>query len=193
MKKLEIWKDIPDYEGLYQASNMGNIRSIARKHTKGGILRYSMGSGGYKQLVLCKNGKPRTYMIHRLIAKTFLTNDNNLKEINHKDENKLNNCLENLEYCDRIYNQNYGTAIIRMVKNHNYKESIIKSAAHRDYNLIAQKTRKKILQLDLNDNIIKEWDGIRVASKQLSLSVSNISKCCNNKAKTCGNYRWKFA
>ena len=193
MKKLEIWKDIPEYEGLYQASNLGNIRSIARKHTKGGILRYSIGSSGYKQLTLCKNGKPKTYMIHRLIAKTFLTNDNNLKEINHKDENKLNNCLENLEYCDRLYNQNYGTAIIRMVKSHNYKESTMKSAAHRDYNVIAQKTRKKILQLDLNDNIIKEWDGIRVASKQLSISVSNISKYCNGKGKTCGNYRWKFA
>lgn len=188
----EIWKDILNYEGLYQVSNLGDIKSLKRKHTKGCILRYSIGNSGYKQVVLCKNGECKTRMIHRLVAETFIENPNNFKEVNHKDENKLNNSVDNLEWCDRIYNQNYGTAIKRMVENHNYKECAKKGALKHNYSLIGYKIRKRILQKSIEGKIIKEWKGIYYAAKSLNLCPSGISLCCNNKIKTCGNYCWEY-
>lgn len=115
----EIWKDIPGYEGLYQVSNLGDIKVLDRivncgiKNNKTVIRKSKLLkqriNQGYYEVALSKNGKKRFLKVHRLIAITFLPNLNNLPSVNHKDENKLNNCIDNLEWCTIKYNCNYGT------------------------------------------------------------------------------------
>lgn len=105
----EIWKPVPEYNGNYEASNLGRIRSSKTKR----ILRQANHRQGYKLVRLYKNGKGTTKTVHRIIASAFIENPENLTEVNHKDENKSNNSAENLEWCSRIYNANYGTGIER--------------------------------------------------------------------------------
>lgn len=92
--------------GLYQVSNLGRIRSI-KNGTK--IKKQYERPNGYMQVCLYQNGKITTYKTHRLVAEAFIPNINNLPEVNHKDENKINNCVDNLEWCTSSYNKNYGT------------------------------------------------------------------------------------
>ena len=112
----EIWKDIVGYEGLYQVSNLGNVKRLKGYKGRGKgyiveehLIKPSINSNGYQNVVLCKNGKTKTFTMHRLVAIAFLYNSDNLPEVNHKDEDKTNNCVDNLEWCDRVYNNNYGT------------------------------------------------------------------------------------
>lgn len=104
----EIWKDIKGYEGLYQVSNFGRVRSI--KFGKERILKHSKTQNGYLQVILYDNGRPRCFFVHRLVAEAFIPNPNNLTEVNHKDECKTNNRVNNLEWCDRQYNAEYSLA-----------------------------------------------------------------------------------
>ena len=113
----EIWKDIEGYEGLYQVSNKGRVRSVARvvtwknqsvKTYKSRIMK-SREKFGYCYISLYKDFKSKEYRMHRLVAEAFIPNPNNLPEVNHIDENKLNNEIENLEWCTRQYNNSYGT------------------------------------------------------------------------------------
>lgn len=116
----EIWKPIKDYENLYEVSNNGKVRSLIREvvvKNKYGAVSTRMTKpkelkpqkrGEYYIVWLCKNGKPKQYYIHRLVGETFIANSNNLRDINHKDENKLNNNVNNLEWCTHKYNMNYG-------------------------------------------------------------------------------------
>jgi hypothetical protein len=96
---MEIWKDIQNYEGLYQASNYGNLSSYARLGTKGGILKGGKDKDGYLLIILYKDGKRETRKFHRLIAETFIPNPNNYPMVNHKNGIKYDNRLENLEWC----------------------------------------------------------------------------------------------
>ena len=118
----EHWKAIPGYEGLYEASDLGRIRSLDRltcvkkksgnyfRKTAGRVLQQTIDSRGlYKLVMLCKEGTNVRHIVHRLIAKTFISNPLNLPEVNHKDEDKTNNAVSNLEWCDRAYNNNYGS------------------------------------------------------------------------------------
>lgn len=124
----EIWKTLDgiiEYGTFYEVSNFGNVRSIDRvtKYSdgriakfKGRILKGAKDKDGYKQVNLCKNGKCNSFQVHRLVALAFIPNPNNFSEINHKDECKDNNCILNLEWCDRKYNCNYGTRNERIHK-----------------------------------------------------------------------------
>lgn len=105
---METWKDIKDYEGLYQISNLGRVKNIKKQK----ILK-PLNINNYLRVVLSKKGKVQNKYIHRLVAETFIPNDNNYKEINHKDENSMNNQIDNLEWCNRKYNINYGTGNLR--------------------------------------------------------------------------------
>lgn len=110
----EVWKDIPGYEGRYQASNTGQIKAMARKRKNGTmreehILKQQTWPLGYKKVKLSSgNNRFKTFFVHRLVALTFIDNPDGLPFINHKDENGSNNCVENLEWCTRTYNANYG-------------------------------------------------------------------------------------
>lgn len=107
----ETWKDIKGYEGLYQISNMGNVKSLNYNRTKEErIKKPGVDSNGYLRVILCREGNCKTLFVHRLVLMTFAPISNMDKfDVNHKDENKQNNCLSNLEWCDRKYNNNYGT------------------------------------------------------------------------------------
>lgn len=107
LKNMEIWRDIKDYEGLYQVSNLGRVKSL--KYGKEKILKGYKYRGGYLRVDLYKERKVKHFPIHRLVASAFINNPNNLPQVNHKDEDKTNNCAENLEYCDSSYNTNFGT------------------------------------------------------------------------------------
>ena len=114
---MEEWKNIIGYEGLYEVSNMGNVRNV-RRNT---LLRFSKNNYGYIQVYLYKNGIRNGFKVHRLVAQAFIPNPDNLPQVNHKDEDKTNNSVENLEWCDHKYNVNYGhrteNAINTRVKN----------------------------------------------------------------------------
>ena len=118
LEVLEEWKVIPGYEGMYEASSKGNIRSLDReikdknghiRHQKGKVIRTYYDKRGYKRCYLCKDGDNKQLLVHQLVAKAFIPNANNYKMINHKDETHDSNCPGNLEWCDAKYNNNYGT------------------------------------------------------------------------------------
>ena len=106
---MEEWRDIEGYEGLYQISSLGRVKSFPRPTTPGGILKINKRKDGYCSVMLCKNGKTKRFLVHRLVAKAFIPNPNNLPMINHKNENPSKNIVDNLEWCDNKYNCNYGT------------------------------------------------------------------------------------
>ena len=121
MSENEVWKDVVGYEGLYKVSDRGNVYSVVRissigRRIGGLILKPRSLRNGYLHVNLCKNGKVKTKSIHRLVAEAFIPNPNNFPEVNHLDENKINNELSNLEWCTSKYNSNYGTSIERIVK-----------------------------------------------------------------------------
>ena len=114
---MEEWKNVIGYEGLYEVSNKGNVRNV-RRNT---LLKLSKNKYGYIQVYLYKNGIKTGLTVHRLVAEAFIENPDNLPEVNHKDEDKTNNRVENLEWCSHKYNVNYGhrteNAINTRVKN----------------------------------------------------------------------------
>lgn len=163
----EIWKDVKGYEGHYQVSNKGNVKSI-----KNGIIMIpSITKFGYKRLSLCKNGIIKNKVIHRLVAEAFIENPNNYDIVNHKDENKLNNFADNLEWCDRKYNTNYGTCIERRSKN----------------------KQRPVNQYDLNMNFIKRYESIKEASNGNYSLYTHIGECCKGKHFSIGGYIWRYA
>ena len=118
---MEIWKDIKNYEGIYQINNFGKIKSAYKKgnNCNNKILKVSYTYNGYERVGLSKNNKTKKYLVHRLVAETFIPNPNNYPCINHKDENKQNNNINNLEWCTRSYNINYGN------RNNNLNKEIV--------------------------------------------------------------------
>ena len=157
----EIWKDIPEYEGLYQVSNLGRVKSKKK------ILKPIKGE--YLKVGLSKNGVQTTKYIHRLVAETFLGKCN--LQVNHKDENKYNNHLDNLEWVTFKENMNYGTKQDR--------ESIIK-------------TKYNVLQYELNGKLIKKWFNLREITQKTNYKKSNIQSCCTGKSKSAYGYIWKY-
>lgn len=103
---MEVWKDIAGYEGHYQVSNLGNVRSIKREPI---ILKGDYQKNGYKRVYLWKDGRKQNLLVHRLVAFSFLPNPNGYSDINHIDEDKRNNHVNNLCWCTHFYNMNYGS------------------------------------------------------------------------------------
>lgn len=186
----EIWKDIPEHP-YYQASNMGHIRVLDRvNHTirygkpfsqklKGGILSQQINKNGYPMVSIGKRENRKTYIVSRLIAKLFIPNPNNLPEVNHINEDKLDNRVSNLEWCSREYNQSYGTRNIRISK------TMLKKDAY-----------KHILQYDMDMNLKAEHISISAAERAIR---GNAKKCGENiRQNILGNtkhaygYIWKY-
>ena len=168
-----IWKDIEGYEGLYQVSNMGRVRSLTRNNI---ILKKTITNRGYERVPLYKNKKSKLFRVHRLVANAFIPNPDNLPQVNHKDENKLNNCVDNLEWCTQEYNQNYGTISIR-----------------KSQKLLNHKNESKIvLQYTLDGTFVKEWKSIKDVQRNLGFDHANISKGCRGKQAHGYSYIWKY-
>lgn len=172
----EFWKEIKGYEGLYEVSSLGRVRSMDRwvahrdnskKFIKGKIRKPSSSKNDYLFVMLYKGNQHKFHLIHRLVAEAFLDNPNHLTEVNHKDENKTNNCVYNLEYCTHKYNANYGTCI--------------------------EKRAKKLHQYSLDGEFIREWESAAEIERKLGYGHSNIAACCNGKSKTSNGYIWKYA
>lgn len=161
----EIWKDINGFVGKYQISNLGNVKNAKT----GRILKQN--KKRYSNVVLYIKSKPKYYRVHRLVAEAFIPNPNNYPYINHKDENKQNNNVENLEWCDAKYNSNYGKRNELVSKN---------------------QSKYKIIQKDLNNNIIKVWDNIWDLTHNTKYKKDSISCCCRGKFKTAYGYKWEY-
>ena len=184
--KGEIWKDIEGYEGLYQVSNMGRVKSLERTvWDKGGfyktvaerILKVGKGGKGYSQVILCKEGKGKSYKIHRLVASAFCENPSGYNEVNHKDENKENNRADNLEWCSRSYNCSYNDRAKKAGKKlrNNPNQS------------------KPILGVDKVTGLILEFPSINEAVRQLRIKQSHIWECCNGRRNSAGGFYWLYA
>ena len=160
----QVWKDVKDYEGLYQVSNTGKVRSLNYMKTgRVQVLKLMVDKDDYKKVHLHKKGKSRTYQVHRLVAEAFLENPNNLPCVNHKDENKQNNNVSNLEFCSYEYNNNYGTKLERGAKtkkaNKNRAKKILVVEEKRIFNTLS----KVAEYLDCSSNYV--WTCIRKGCK----------------------------
>ena len=164
---IEIWKDISGYEGLYQVSNFGRVARLSHGVRK---IRKFGASRGYDVVGLCKNGKINGFLVHRLVAQAFIPNPQNLPCINHKDENKHNNTTSNLEWCDYVYNNNYGT----------FKERISKTKSY------------DVLQWTTDGQFVKKWRGISTASRELGVCRTSIQFCLSGRYQTAGGFVWSY-
>lgn len=175
----EIWKEIKGYEGLYEVSNTGKVRSVSHKiQSYGGryfmtrpLIRKTRIVAGYVQVDLCKEGKKHEYKVHRLVAEAFIPHPSQLRFVNHKDENKINNNADNLEWCDAKYNTNYGTARSRR----------------------KEKLSVPVMQLTLDGIPVKKWVSQQEAARVLGIQQSSISKCVKGSYKSAHGYLWRNA
>lgn len=158
----EIWRDIKGYEGKYQISNQGRVYSI-RAHK---YLSQTIVGKGYLRVYLWHDGIKKGELVHRLVAIHFLDNSNNLPQVNHIDENKENNCVDNLEWVDAKTNLNAGTVQERK----------------------ARACGKAVRCIELN----KTFESIAKAAKELGINAPNINACLKGKQKTSGGYHWEY-
>lgn len=189
----EIWKDIENYEGYYQISNLGRVKSLERYKkikTKKVLLKerimkphkqYGKSDNEYLDIILYKNGKSERFYVHRLVAKAFIPNPENKNQVNHKDKNKQNNNVYNLEWC---------------TQNENVKHSYTFPDRKRNkalYGVVGfdNKTSKPVKQYDLDGNFIKEWGSARQASINLGIDYATIKKVRRGIGKTAGGFIWK--
>jgi len=186
----EEWRDIKGYEGYYQVSNFGRVKSLDRKawngkvwHDKlGRILASRLDGVGYIRNQLCINGEQESPGVHRLVGKCFIQNPNNLPIINHRDAIKNNNFYINLEWCDQSYNN-----------LHAYKNGLREAPRA----MIGKSgkdspTSKVVCQLTKDNHLIAEYFGAAEACRHTGIHYSAISKCCKGYHKTAGGFKWKF-
>lgn len=180
----EVWKDIPKYEGIYQASSLGRIRSIdrfdGRNHwIKGVIMSPSRNRNGYWGIRLFKEGRGKSFMLHRLIASAFLGEEPRL-DVNHKDGDKSNNSIVNLEWCTRAENLHHAYTVLG-------RSGVCKGK------LGAQnKLSKPIDMFSLNGEFIRTFAGANEASRVMNIQQSEISKTAYGKRNHAGGYKWKY-
>jgi hypothetical protein len=167
---MEKWKDIDGFEGLYQVSDLGRVRSSYRNSSKGlgydKILKTRIKHNGYLSVDLCKDGIKKHYLVHRLVAIAFIDNPLNLPIVNHKDEHKDHCEADNLEWCTQQYNVNYGEG--------------------------SKARNSKVRQFDFEGRLIKIWDSIKEAEALLGIKYQNISRCCRKDRRSAGGYIWRY-
>lgn len=179
------WKDIVGYEIEYQINQFGEIRTLkdSPKLKKYDVLKPQISKrNGYVYQMLYKNGKEKLLRVHRLVAMAFLPNPNNLPQVNHKDGNKQNNSVDNLEWCEQSDNMKHAYKNGLQIPSENQRKAIINT------NKLKQ---KKVCQIK-DGKIINTFSGISKASRQTKISISCISRCCNLKRKSTNGYEWRF-
>ena len=171
----EMWLSINNYEGLYEVSNLGRVKSLQKLSIDGKRLpekilsTYNVGSEGYAGVKLYKDGKKKSFRVHRLVAEAFLDNKDNLPMVNHKDENKVNNNISNLEWCDNSYNCTYGDNIHRR----------------------SSKLNKTVEQCDMYGNVLLTYKSLKDCCKS-GYSETSVSKCCNGKLDKYKGFTWRY-
>lgn len=165
---MEIWKDVNGYEGLYKVSNIGNILSLKfNRGKKEKLLAKTLNQWGYYFVCLTKNEKKDTSSIHRLVAEAFIPNPENKNTINHKDGNKINNHVSNLEWCTISENL-----------KHSFK------TGQRDHLLVG------CTQLSKDGFLINDYKSVKQAEKETGVYSSNICRCLKGKTKSAGGFIW---
>ena len=179
----EEWRPVKGFEGYYEVSNQGRVRSLDNyrrvcdvngvehmRFVKGVVRKLQLLPNGYVSVSLKSMGKHRRFNVHRLIAETFIPNPHNLPEVNHKDEDKSNNRVDNLEWCDRLYNANYGTGRQRMI--------MTKS--------------RQIEQLTLDGRHVAYYDSGNEAARMTNYNRTSIHKALNGTQNTAYGYQWRY-
>ena len=178
----EVWKDIVGYEGIYQISNLGRIKSLEKNKidSRGRIYKRKekilkpRKTNRYYTIALYKNNKREDFLLHRIVAETFIPNADNKPFINHKDENCFNNCSDNLMWCTHKENMNWGTRNKRISKH--------------------SKSKRKVNQYDMDGNFIKQWDCMTDFYKSKGLKLkTGIIECCKGRRQSHMGYKWKYA
>lgn len=178
---IEEWKPVIGYEEIYEVSNWGNVRSVDRqikcknsiRTYKGKQLSKCLDNKGYYRVLLSVAQKHKSALVHRLVAEAFIPNPEKLPEVNHKDENPANNSVDNLEWCTKIYNLEYGTGRARSN---------------------ASQHRIPVIQYDLNGKLVKEYPSLAEASRDAvkKRDIKTIVNCCNGKFKQAYGYIWRY-
>ena len=177
----EEWKDIKGYEGFYQVSSLGRVRSVERIVKVGDffvtrrskIRKLNKRPNGYYGLLLSRDDTNVNFSIHRLVAEAFIPNPLCLPQINHKNENKADNRVENLEWCTAKYNSNYGTRKERVMQNNKRMQG------------------KKIVCMDVNGNILQHYPSVQSVKKN-GHNVALVHACCTGARHTHHGLYWKF-
>ena len=160
---MEQWKPVPGYEGIYEVSNLGRVRSLGRiksngRRVSGGMKRINQHpQTGYMFVNLCKDGEKRTNLIHRIVALAFLPNPNNYPCINHKDENRANNNVDNLEWCTYKHNNDYGTRRAKVLEYWKPK-------------------MRRVAQWDMQGNLIKVFPSVNQAARDTGMTRAEIHR-----------------
>lgn len=179
----EIWKDIKGYEGLYQVSNLGRIKSLKRKckskhekrTVKEKIRKLAINRQGYYTVVLSKKGNNTSFRVNRLVAETFISNKKTKVYVNHINCDKLDNNVDNLEWCTARENI-----------QHAVKNNLIKTRGESPEAI-------SVNQYDIEGNFLKNWDCMTTAAEKTNSHISKICLCCRGTRKTTNGYRWKYA
>ena len=181
---IPVLKDIPGYEGRYSASADGRIYSHKTKRW----LKPNISRNGYESVELFNKGMRKRMLIHRLIAIAFIPNPENKEQVNHRDENKRNNSIENLEWSTRKENMNYGTRTLRQINSTDYTSEKRKNIARENGKAAA----KPVLQISRTGEIINRFDSIVEAQRALCVKRSHIVECCRGKRKSSNGYLWRY-
>ena len=180
----EEWKDIEGYEGLYQVSNFGNVKSLNYLHTKQPkLLSIKASNKGYVRVGLNKKGLRKTKQVHILVAKAFIPNPENKPEVNHKDGNKSNNRVDNLEW--NTHSENIQHSWDNGLQ---YATDKMRKAGYE----MCKKMSIPIIQYTLNGEFVREWNSTADIQRELNIYRSNISMCCKGKKKSSHGYMWRY-
>ena len=176
----ESWKDIEGYEGLYQVSNKGRVKSLNYHNTKKEKILKPVNANGYKRVELCKNKTIKRLYVHRLVAQSFIENPNNYSCVNHKDECRTNNIVSNLEWCTHKYNNNFGTHMKRVSKSLTNNPNI----------------SKQVFQYSKDLELISVWESTSECGRN-GYTFSAVAACCRNSYIRDGNnvykgYIWSY-
>lgn len=187
MVNKEIWKDIEGFEGLYQVSNLGRIKSLPKKRLNcklpETIIMKPKNTRRYFQVTLIKDKNRKQCLVHRLVAQAFIPNPENKPQVNHIDGNGFNNKVDNLEWCTAQENS-----------SHAWKTGLSKTTTKQleHFYKIKIDNSKRVVQMDLNGNVIKIWKSASDAARTIKGNVSRICNCCRGGQKTSSGYIWKY-
>lgn len=178
----EIWKDIPEFEDSYQVSNFGGFRSKDRyakvcgggmRLVRGRVLKPQRCVNGYMEISCNREQQRRVFLLHRIVARLFVTNPNNYPEVNHKDEDIANCRADNLEWCTSKYNANYGTRTQRCLENNPQKRAVN--------------------QYTKDGEFIRRWGMIEEAARHVGVDGSAITRVCRGRQRTSKGFVWRYA